>query len=219
MPKFNHFPMGMQKGYDISMKWRLIDITQETNHPFLNFFTLHYEVSDERGTRPYSYFIASRHEKDEILAKSHSYGHPDGILLCLYRKKESGIEVLLTSQFRPAIGTYLTSFPAGLLDGDEDEKSAASREALEEVGAIIDNIEILAPASPTSSGLSDETVSVALAEIVDEKETELEDFEDITYRYYPLEEIPSILQDKNRLVPINIRLTLLYLCERFKKSF
>ena len=198
------------------MNWKLVDVIQETNHPFLNFFTLVYEVEDERGKRPYSYFLASRKSKGELRAKTHSYHKPDGILLCLYRQKDGEIEVALTSQFRPALGGYTTSFAAGLIDGDEDELEAARREAEEEAGAKIGKVEIIAPASPTSSGLSDEEVSVALCDVVGQTETKLEDFEDISCRYYPLSSIPSLLKEKDRIVPINIRLTLLYILERFK---
>ena len=64
--------------------------------------------------------------------------------------------LLITSQFRPALNRIVTSIPAGLVDPKDDIFGCAKREALEEGGVIIDNLELICPASPTSSGLSDE---------------------------------------------------------------
>ena len=197
------------------MEWKLIDIEQETNHRFLNFFVLHYEISDDYGSRPYSYFMASRHGKEELLVKARQYGRPDGVVLALYRENQGNIEVLLTTQYRPPIGAYLTSFTAGLLDEGETVEEAAIREAYEEVGAKVSQVEVLAPASPSSSGLSDELVAMALAKIETMEAPHLEENEDISYTFVPLSALPAILEDKNRIIPLNVRLTLLYLLRRF----
>lgn len=197
------------------MEWKLKNIIQETDHKFLNFFTLEYEVTQNGITRPYSYFMASRHDKEHLLAKTKQYGRPDGVIMALYEKGRDGISVLLTSQYRPAIGTYLTSFSAGLLDEGDDVISAAKREAEEEVGLLIDNVEVLAPASPTSSGLSDECCAIVLGEIVGRVSARLEENEDITSTMVPLKDIPGILKDPCRVVPLNVRLALLYLLSRF----
>lgn len=67
------------------MKWQLKDIIQETNHPYLNFFTLKYLVTEDSGLiKEYSYYLASRHNKDELLAKTNDYSHPDGVTIPLY---------------------------------------------------------------------------------------------------------------------------------------
>ena len=197
------------------MEWKLVDIVQETDHRFLNYFTLKFEVEDKGEVRPYQYFMASRHDKDHLLTKTKDYSRPDGVVMGLYRKNGDRVEVLLTSQYRPPIGTHLTSFPAGLLDEGEDVVTAAKREAEEEVGYIIDNVEVLTPPSPTSSGLSDELVSIVIGEVVAEKGTALEECEDITSRFVPLEEIPGILKDPRRVVPLNVRLVLLHLLDVF----
>lgn len=197
------------------MEWKLVDIEQETEHKFLNFFTLHYEVKENGAIRPYSYFMASRHDKEHILAKTKDYSKPDGVVMALYKKDEEGVKVLLTSQYRPPIGAYLTSFTAGLLDEGDDVVSAAKREAKEEAGLLIDKVEVIAPPSPTSSGLSDELVSIVMAEVVGESNKHLEDFEDISTSFVPLSEIPDILKDPRRVVPLNVRLVLLLMLERF----
>lgn len=200
------------------MKWTLIDIKQETHHPFLNFFTLLYDVEQEDKTHvSYPYFIASRHSKEELVALKKDYSHPDGVVMPLYYKDltTGKISLLMTRQFRPSMGTYLTSFPAGLIDKNEDLFTAVKREAKEEAGVEITDLEILAKPGATSSGLSDEINCVVLGRITSFGKTALENCEDISTTLVPLEELPKRLDDDSYQFPINIRILCLYLLERF----
>ena len=200
------------------MEWKLVSIDQETNHPFLNFFTLHYEVTRDGETHPYSYFLASRRSKDELRAKVGEYSRPDGVMMALYRvdPKDGEVSVLLTRQFRPAIGAYVTSFPAGLLDPkDKDECEAAKREAEEEVGLLISDLERISPAAPTSSGLSDEMCAFVMAKVVGSTKQHLEEFEDISHRFVSLAELKKLLDDPKEFFPLTIRLVCLLLLARF----
>lgn len=194
------------------MKWNLKDIIQETNHPYLNFFTLVYEVDGKE----YTYFMASRHNKDTLYALHHTK-RPDGVIIpCYYIDENKQVSLLITSQFRPALNRIVTSIPAGLVDPDDDLFGCAKREALEEGGVIIDNLELICPASPTSSGLSDEVNSVVLGQIVEFKENRLEEFEDISVKLIPLKEIKKMLEDEQYFFALNVRLLLKYLLLRFK---
>ena len=200
------------------MKWKLLEARKETEHPFLNFYTLVYDVEDENGHREYSYFMASRHDANTLLAKTGNTKRPDGVLIPLYyQDPETGkTSFLLTRQFRPAVGHYVTSMPAGLLDEDDDDLfECVRREAKEEAGALVEDIELLCPAAPTSSGLSDELDAVCLARIVGFEHAELEAFEDIQSALKPREEVVKMLQDPHFFFPLNIRMILLYLLERF----
>ncbi len=200
------------------MNWKLINIEQETCHPFLNFFTLHYEVENDGVVSSYSYFLASRHSKEEIRALTHEYGRPDGVIMLLYRKDfpKGETSILVTKQFRPAIGQYLLSFPAGLMDpNDNDPLETARREAKEEAGALLGNCEVIAPSSPTSSGLSDECCSFVFGEVVGCAERKLEEFEDISVSWMPCSDLKRALNDPKILIPLNIRLASLYFLSRF----
>lgn len=194
------------------MKWELKEIRQETNHKFLNFFTLEYLVDN----KPYSYFMASRKSKDSLYAICKS-NRPDGVLIpCYYIDKNNEVSILLTSQFRPAVNRIITSIPAGLIDGDEDIFECAKREALEEVGVVIEDLELLCPPSFSSTGLSDEANAVVLARIVEFKNNSLEEFEDISSRLVSLKEIKNMYDDDRYSIPTNVRLIIKYLLERFK---
>ena len=193
------------------MKWTLKDIIQETNHPFLNFFTLVYEVEKDGIKKPYSYFMASRHKKEELYALTKNK-RPDGVLIpCYYINEKKEIFLLITSQFRPPLNRVVTSIPAGLMDEGDDVFSCAKREALEEAGAIIDDLELICPPSSTSSGLSDERNSIVLGRIVEFKENILEEFEDISMKLIKLEDVNKMMEDDNYFFALNVRLLIKYL--------
>ena len=200
------------------MKWKLESVTQETSHPFLNYFTLHYEVDKEGKKKEYSYFLASRHKKEELLPETHNISRPDGVTIPLYYVDEKGrYFILLTKQFRPAVGSYVYSVPAGLIDpGDKDILEVAKREAKEEVGAIIGDLEVLSKSGTTSSGLSDETNAIVLARILSFSEKNLEEFEDISAKLYSFEEAQKMLDDDKYFFSNTARLIILLLLERFK---
>jgi ADP-ribose pyrophosphatase len=200
------------------MKWKLIDVKQETDHPFLNFFTITYDVEKDDGHHKYSYFMASRKNKDKLVCQTKNLNSPDGVLIPLYcHNKEGKLCLLITSQFRPPLNTYVHSFPAGLIDEGEDILKAAKREAREEVGADIIHEEILAPASPTSSGMSDEMNGVVLAEIVGFENREEEEFEDIDYELIPFEKLEEYTQ--NHFFALQIRMIIKYILEKFKGQY
>lgn len=200
------------------MKWTLKDIRQETNHKFLNFFTLLYEVEDEKGKRNYEYFMASRRNKENLYALSKST-RPDGVLIpCYYIDKDNKISIILTKQFRPAVNSYVTSIPAGLLDEDEDIFLAATREAKEEAGVDITDLELLCPPSFSSTGLADESNAIVLGRITSFSDNHLEEFEDISFKLVKLKDVEEMLDDPNYSVPTNIRLIIKYLLLRFKNN-
>jgi 8-oxo-dGTP pyrophosphatase MutT (NUDIX family) len=107
--------------------------------------------------------------------------------------------------------------PAGLMDPeDKDVFETARREAQEEAGCLIDDLELLVSPSTTSSGLSDEINSVVIARIVGHKDKHLEDFEDISSNLVPLKKVKEMLKDTEHYhFPFSIQLIILYLLERF----
>ncbi len=73
-------------------------------------------------------------------------------------------EVLIIRQFRPPTGRYVWETPAGLLEPGEDPGEAALRELQEETGYSGRLLKVLPP-SFSSSGLSGESVYLAIVEI------------------------------------------------------
>lgn len=203
------------------MEWKLIEVRQETDHPYLNYFTLVYQVKKGDIVKTYEYYMTSRRKKEELIPVVKKASRPDGVMIPLYYKdKTTGkISFLLTRQFRPALGLYVTSVPAGLVDhNDKDIIETAIREAKEEAGAIIEDIEVIAPIGSTSSGFSDETNGIVLARIDHFLTKDLEEFEDIKTRLYDIEEVQKMLSDENHFFALEVRTLLLYLIQRFTKK-
>ncbi len=200
------------------MKWNFINAEKETEHRFLNFYTVHYEVENNGERKPYSYFLASRNETiDSLRIARKEYSRPDAVLIGAYRLDESGhLSLLLEKQFRPALGREVVSFPAGLMDSqDIDEADTAFRECLEETGYSITDVEVIVPPSPTSEGLSDECNSVVICRLLDKGDAKKEEFEDITASLYDEAQVMAMLNDGNLLFSNSARLLILLLLERF----
>lgn len=202
------------------MKWTFKNIVQETNHKYLNFYTIYYDVETDTGEHKVSeYYMVSRKPIDQIRPISHNYTKPDAVLIALYKVDEdtNEVSVILTTQFRQAIGNYMTGIPAGLMDPtDKDIYETARREAREEAGVLIDDIEVLAETCASSSGMSDEMNSLVLARIVGSATKDLEEFEDIKTQLIPLKKVKEMLNDKKYLFPLPNRLIMMYLIERFR---
>lgn len=203
------------------MEWKLVDVTQETYHKFLNYFTLHYSVKKDDGTtKPYEYYMASRHSLEELRAKTKEYSKPDAVLIVSFRRNPDGtVSYLLERQFRPCFGTRLLSFPAGLCDPDDkDIETTARRELREETGYEAKSVELLVPPASTSAGMSDEANAIVLVEIAPKNDgTEKEEFEDLQARWASTEEVKQMLADPNLHFAGFARICLLYCLERFGK--
>lgn len=201
------------------MDWKLVNIEKETDHPFLNFYTLTYEVDKGAGKQEYRYYMASRRDGDKLLVRSGDASRPDGVILLLYKKDERGqVSLMMNRQFRPAIGKVVTSVPAGLMDPDDASiETTARREAKEEAGAVLKSVELLVAPGPTSEGLSDELDCVVLAEIDHFEDSRLEEYEDIDSGLLPLSRIKQMMDDPHYLFSLPLHCLLLYLIERFEK--
>ena len=204
------------------MKWKLVSVSKETDHPFLNFYVRHYEVEKKDGKHLYDYYVSSRRKENELLALTHDFSTPEGILILLYsfNKEENQYYILLEKQFRPAVNGYLYSIPAGLMEiSDNSIQEAAKRESKEETGAIIDHVELLIPPSPSSTGLSDEKLALVKGEVVDFSKTDREPFEDIEFSFLPICKVKEMLSKPDKYTfSFNGRLSILFLISQLENK-
>jgi len=197
------------------MKWNLKNISKETNHPFLNYYTLTYEVEKADGHHVYSYFMASRKESDKLRSLTKDFSSPDGVIIptiCFDNNNKKYF--IFTKQFRPAINSYIYSVPAGLVDNNEDIELTAKREVEEEAGAIVYETEVLSSAAPTSSGLSDEFNAVVLAKVKSFSKQNLEEFEEINTIIVPFEEADEFIN--NHFFALQPKFIIKYLLEKYR---
>ena len=139
----------------------LTNVEKLTNNKFLNLYEFTYE--DKQGSYPY--YVASRRDTDDLSAMTHEY-NSDAVTIVPITKDGHAI---LIKQFRQPLNAEVYELPSGLIDKGEDILGAVSRELQEETGYGVDNILLQTPASPLSSGMSDELSSVVVVQTTDEK--------------------------------------------------
>lgn len=131
-------------------------ITQETQHKFLNFFTM--DVTHKNGHES-QYFVASRAKNAESLKAVTHENNADGVVIyTVYGPQRD--KVVLIRQYRYPLNDYVYEFPAGLVEPGEDFNEAAVRELKEETGLDMEPIKVSKIYSEprfTTVGMTDES--------------------------------------------------------------
>lgn len=143
-----------------------------TNNKWLNLF--------ETETNGKPYFFCSRKKEPLIDNK------PDAVVIVAYKETDEGLKLIVTKEFRVAIGGYEYGFPAGLINEGEDYEITAIREMKEETGLDVDKIIYTSEQVYNSAGMTDESVIMIFVTVTGNISREhLEDGEDIhTYEWY-----------------------------------
>lgn len=128
-----------------------------TDCKHLNLFSIRY---NDRGNCEKQWIFASRSERLNPFEKD--YTKPDAVVIVPYHKQEEKLVVI--KEFRVAIDGYQYGFPAGLVDKDESVEQAGKRELFEETGLTVTKVLKKSPAVFSSSGMTDESVSMMFVE-------------------------------------------------------
>lgn len=186
---------------------KLLKVEQQTNNKFLNMYNLSY--LNEKTNKEFNYYVASRKDKDNLVAVTGEHGKADAVMMfCTYKNGD----VVLIKQFRPAINDYIYESPAGLIDENEDPIDAVKREVFEETGLqVIECYELIKP-SYTSEGMSDENLSIWICEVDGEPNTEhKEENEDIEIVVIKSNDILKFLQNENVSIKTSMMLLMILL--------
>lgn len=162
-------------------------VRQLTNERHLNLFTV--DVHDGGAVRPWVF--ASRRP-----APTPGRGAPQGDAVFVIAFVDRGGErcLLTIREFRPVVGAYEISLPAGLIDAGEDAATAAARELWEETGLRLSRITHVSPPVASSAGLTDETVVYVYGEADGTFSKEnLDEHEAIDARLLSLGELKALL--------------------------
>jgi ADP-ribose pyrophosphatase len=127
-----------------------------TDVPHLNLFAVGY-TDKNHCSREWQ--IVSRCDNPKLVAGD--FQRPDAVVI-VPMHEETG-KLVIIKEFRVPLGGYQYGFPAGLIDGDETIPAAAERELREETGLDITRIDRISPPVYSSSGMSDESVSLVYA--------------------------------------------------------
>lgn len=185
---------------------KLLNVEQQTNNKFLNMYNLEYH--NEKTGKDFNYYVASRKDKDNLVAVTGDHGKADAAMMfCMYKNGD----VALIKQFRPAINSYVYESPAGLIDAGENAIDTVKREVFEETGLqVLDCYELIKP-SYTSEGMSDESLSVWMCEVDGEPDTShKEENEDIEVVTVKAKDILRFLKEENVSIKTSMMLLMMY---------
>ncbi len=133
------------------------NVQKLTDYKFLNLFSVDYK---DRKHCDKQWIFASRSKGLNPLDKN--YINPDAVIIIPFHVKEK--KLIVINEFRVALGGYHYGFPAGLVDKGESIETAGKRELYEETGLSVTKILKKSPAVFSSSGMTDESVSLLFVE-------------------------------------------------------
>ena len=120
--------------------------------------------------------------------------HADAVVLII--TDESHKKILVDREFRPAAGSWVYNFPAGLIDPGETPQESAARELQEETGLELVVIEDVIRESYSAIGFSNEkNVCIAGTARGEFKESSSV-YEEIKPAWYTRAEIRKMLQEE-----------------------
>ncbi len=166
----------------------IMDMKKMTRFNHLNLFSMRYR--DRKGKEK-SWIFASR--CDEPCALNGKDPVPDAVVVVPFHREKQ--RLVLIREFRVALGGVQYGFPAGLVDKDEAVLEAASRELKEETGLTLVRPLRQSPPVYSSSGMTDESVTMVYAECQGDPSTDgNEDSEEIEVLMLSQQEARELLE-------------------------
>ena len=164
-------------------------VNKITDNAHLNLFQIAYL---DRNGNDKNWQLASRLAQPKCVTGE--FSTPDAVVIAPFHKKKNKLVVI--KEFRVPLGGYQYGFPAGLVDEGETLEEASRRELKEETGLTLRHINHISPPLYSSSGMTDESISMVFAECDGEPSNRLnESSEDITVIFIsPAEALQMINQ-------------------------
>ncbi len=128
-----------------------------TDRRFLNLFAIQYK--DQKDNKK-EWVFASRSLRENPLERDVQI--PDAVVIVPYHVRKK--QLVLIREFRLTLAGIQYGFPAGLVDRGETVEQAGKRELFEETGLTMTRVLKKSPAVYSSSGLTDESVSLLYVE-------------------------------------------------------
>lgn len=124
---------------------------------WLRLFRLHYRTKSQVER---SWVMATRLPAPRCATGR--FEKPDAVIIVAYHVRRS--KIVVTREFRVALGGYEFGFPAGLVDEGETVTAAAHRELYEETGLKVVRVLRESPPVYSSAGITDESMAMVYVE-------------------------------------------------------
>ena len=167
----------------------LRDIIPKEQGHYIHRYDLAYTLEDGSDK---VYEIISR-KKDLHVTGELRRSEPDAVVIIA--TDDSGERILLNKEFRMAVGEWVYSFPAGLIEPGESYLECARRELKEETGVnFVECIAVLPP-SYASQGTSDELMQIVICICEGEIKDSTFEEEEIHANWYTKGQVKKLLDD------------------------
>ncbi len=123
----------------------------------MNLFSIQYR---DRAKNIKNWVFASRSQDPDPLKQERRTA--DAVVIVPFHRQAE--KLVIIKEFRVALGGFQYGFPAGLVDQGETIVQAGERELLEETGLAITRVLKQSPPIYSSSGMTDETISLLFVE-------------------------------------------------------
>ncbi len=158
------------------------------NGKFISRYDLYYKTVDGQDK---TYEMISRNH-DMLSLKDVINPKVDAVVLIM--EDEAHEHLLIDREFRPAAGTWVYNFPAGLIDPGESPEEAAIRELKEETGLDLISIEDKIGVSYSAIGFTNEKNVCIVGTAGGSFHESSSVFEEITAAWYSKEEVRELLK-------------------------
>ncbi len=191
----------------IDKKNTITDLRSVYTSKFLNMFEIHYKTKNGNNKK---WIVATRKSEEEykkIIFENYNIKN-DAVIIVGY--DESRDSVVIINEFRMSINDYIYSFPAGLIDDDEDYKETAIREMREETGLELYEIEDEKSCKKAflSVGMTDESVAIVFGKVRGEISIKNQEDSEIIYPFYVGRERAKEILESNSNIDIKAWLIL-----------
>lgn len=169
---------------------KFLGIKKVSEGKFLTKYDITYET---RGHHLKNYEMVSRQK--QLCTEEELHSSPtDSVVMIMTDPK--GERLLLTREFRMALGRTVYGFPAGLVDPGESCEESAKRELWEETGLTLTSIQKILPDSFNCVGITNEKSCVIIGTAEGEFTESTSDEEEIECRWYTREEVRKLVESE-----------------------
>ncbi|HAJ73595.1 MAG TPA: ADP-ribose pyrophosphatase [Lachnospiraceae bacterium] len=171
------------------MKYKKMDKVHEGK--FITSYDITYETMDGQ-TKVYE--MISRDNNATTLADLNN-PKVDSVVLMLTNETED--KILLSREFRLAMGAWVYNFPAGLIDPGETPEESARRELWEETGLELVSIDDVLFESYAAIGFSNEKNVCIVGKARGEFRKSTSSFEEIEPGWFTAQELSELLKTEH----------------------
>lgn len=144
---------------------KIKSVKKITDYFHLNMFEITYSDTNDRKK---IWSFASRNDPPKCV--SGHFETPDAVVIVPYHSENQ--KLVIIKEFRVPLGDYQYGFPAGLVDNGETAETSVKRELKEETGLTVTRINKVSPPIYSSSGMTDESISMVYVECTGEASKE-----------------------------------------------